>query len=71
MRELDLRGVKRSKKTFTTRPDKTGTALPKDLVNRDFTAPGPGRLWVADVTSVATWPGSPVAFVTDVYSRRS
>ncbi|MFE6647403.1 IS3 family transposase [Nocardioides sp. NPDC057772] len=71
MRELDLRGVKRSKKTFTTRPDKTGAALPKDLVNRDFTAPGPGRLWVADMTYVATWSGfAYVAFVTDVYSRR-
>lgn len=44
---------------------------PKDLVNRDFTAPAPRRLWVADVTYVATWSGfAYVAFVTDVYSRR-
>nr|WP_179658480.1 IS3 family transposase [Nocardioides panzhihuensis] len=70
MRELDLRGVRRSKKVFTTRPDKT-TDLPGDLVKRDFTAPGPRRLWVADVTYVATWSGfAYVAFVTDVYSRR-
>jgi putative transposase len=71
MRELDLRGVKRSKKVFTTRPDKTGAVLPKDLVNRDFTAAGPGRLWVADITYVATWSGfAYVAFVTDAYPRR-
>lgn len=70
MRELNLRGVKRSKKVLTTRPDKT-IDLPKDLVNRDFTAPGPGRLWVADITYVATWSGfAYVAFVTDAYSRR-
>lgn len=70
MRELGLQGVRRSKKVFTTRSDKT-VDLPKDLVNRDFTAPGPGRLWVADVTYVATWSGfAYVAFVTDVYSRR-
>ena len=70
MRDLALRGVKRSKKVFTTRPNKAAD-LPKDLVNRDFTAAGPGRLWVADVTYVATWSGfAYVAFVTDVYSRR-
>jgi putative transposase len=70
MRELDLRGVRRSKKVFTTRSDLAAT-MPKDLVNRDFTATGPGRLWVADVTYVATWSGfAYVAFVTDVYSRR-
>jgi len=44
---------------------------PKDLVQRRFTATGPRRLWVADVTYVATWSGfAYVAFVTDVYSRR-
>jgi transposase InsO family protein len=35
------------------------TALdrPLDLVNRDFTALGPNRLWVSDLTYVATWRG--------------
>ena len=42
-----------------------------DLVNRRFTADAPRRLWVCDVTYVATWSGfAYVAFVTDVYSRR-
>ncbi|MFV4913549.1 DDE-type integrase/transposase/recombinase [Microbacterium lacticum] len=55
---------------FTTRSDTT-TVLPSDLVNRRFTAPAPRRLWVCDVTYVATWSGfAYVAFVTDVYSRR-
>ncbi|MEE6286274.1 MULTISPECIES: IS3 family transposase [Micrococcales] len=41
------------------------------LVNRRFVADGPRKLWVCDVTYVATWSGfAYVAFVTDVYSRR-
>ena len=70
MRLAGVRGVKKSKRVFTTRSDKTA-ALPSDLVNRRFTAPAPRRLWVCDVTYVATWSGfAYVAFVTDVYSRR-
>lgn len=65
-----VRGVRRAKSVFTTHPDPTA-AKPKDLVQRDFTAPGPRQLWVADVTYVATWSGfAYVAFVTDVFSRR-
>ncbi len=44
-----VRGVKRSKKVFTTKSDPT-IPQPKDLVKRDFTAPAPRRLWVADIT---------------------
>lgn len=70
MRLAGVRGVRKSKRVFTTRSDKT-MALPADLVNRRFTAPAPRRLWVCDVTYVATWSGfAYVAFVTDVYSRR-
>ncbi|MFI6408555.1 DDE-type integrase/transposase/recombinase, partial [Streptomyces sp. NPDC050548] len=43
---------------------------PPDLVDRDFTADGPDRLWVADMTYVRTWSGwAYVAFVLDVFSR--
>ena len=46
-------------------------ARPGDLVDRTFTAPAPNRLWVADLTYVATWSGFVyVAFVMDVFSRR-
>ncbi len=70
MRSVGVRGVKRSKKVFTTRPDPAGQR-PHDLVQRRFTAAAPRQLWVADVTYVATWSGfAYVAFVTDVHSRR-
>ena len=65
-----VRGVKRSKKVFTTKSD-PAAVKPADLVQRRFQAPAPRRLWVADITYVATWSGfAYVAFVTDVYSRR-
>jgi hypothetical protein len=70
MRLAAVRGVRRSKKVFTTNPDPT-LAQPKDLVKRDFTAPAPCRLWVADITYVPTWEGSAyVAFVIDVFARK-
>jgi len=53
MRLAGVRGVKKSKRVFTTRSEKAAT-LPGDLVNRRFTAPAPRRLWVCDVTYVAT-----------------
>ena len=70
MRSLGLRGVRRSKRAFATRPD-PAAARPADLVRRQFTATAPRRLWVADITYVRTWQGfAYVAFITDVYSRR-
>lgn len=63
-------GVRRSKRTFTTKSD-PAAVKPGDLVNRQFNAVAPRRLWVADITYVATWSGfAYVAFVTDVFSRR-
>ncbi len=60
-----VRGVKKSKRVFTTKSDPTASR-PSDLVNRRFTADAPRRLWVCDVTYVATWSGfAYVAFVTD------
>ena len=69
MRELGLEGVRRGKKKRTTIPDEEAIR-PRDLVNRDFSAPGPNRLRVADLSYVATWSGfAYVAFVIDAYSR--
>jgi transposase InsO family protein len=46
-------------------------ARPTDLVDRNFVASAPNRLWVADFTYVATRTGMVyVAFVIDVFSRR-
>lgn len=48
MKLAGVRGVRRSKRTFTTRSDRADR-LPGDLVNRDFTAVAPRRLWVVDI----------------------
>ncbi len=70
MGRLGIRGVQRIKKVRTTRPDPEA-ARPPDLVERDFTADAPNRLWVADLTHVATWSGvAYVCFITDAHSRR-
>jgi putative transposase len=69
MRELGIAGVVRGKPRRTTTPAPTADR-PADLVERDFTAPAPNRLWVADLTYVATWAGfAYVAFVIDAFSR--
>ncbi len=69
MGQMGLRGAVRGKKVWTTVADESA-ARPADLVERDFTADRPNRLWVADLTYVATWAGFVyVAFVFDVYSR--
>ncbi|WP_338021065.1 DDE-type integrase/transposase/recombinase [Corynebacterium macginleyi] len=45
--------------------------LRPDLVEREFKAQGPNKLWVADITYVRTKKGFVyTALVTDVYSRR-
>lgn len=70
MRELGIRGVKRSRRVRTTQRDDTAPRSP-DLVNREFTADAPDRLWVTDLTFVATWSGvAYVCFIVDAFSRR-
>ena len=54
----------------TTR-SRTGHGGPPDLVQRGFTAPAPNRVWVGDVTCVATREGwLYVAVLLDLYSRK-
>lgn len=70
MRRAGLRGVVRGRAWKTTVAD-PAAARPADLVNREFTAAAPNRLWVVDFTYVTTWAGVCfTAFVTDVFSRR-
>jgi transposase InsO family protein len=70
MREMGLSGVVRGRRTRTTVPAPAADR-PLDLVRRQFKADAPNRLWVADITYVATWAGfAYVAFVIDVFSRR-
>ena len=70
MRAEGLCGVRRGKVfKVTTRADDR-QHRPADLVERQFRAPAPNRLWVADLTYVKTHTGWVyVAFIIDVYSR--
>lgn len=50
---------------------KAGPPVRDDLVSRDFTASGPNRLWLADITEHATGEGKLyVCVVKDVFSNR-
>ncbi len=65
---LGIRGVVRGATRRTTTPT-LAEQRPADLVKRQFTAPAPNRLWVADLTYVATWAGfCYAAFIIDAYS---
>jgi putative transposase len=69
MQDLGLRGVVRGRRHRTPLPD-AAAPRPADLVRRDFRAPRPKRLWVADLTYVRTWSSfAYVAFIIDAYSR--
>jgi putative transposase len=70
MRAAGLQGVSRRKQFRTTVRDETARPAP-DLVDRQFAAAGPDRLWVADITYVPTWAGFLyLAVVLDAWSRR-
>ena len=69
MKVLEIEGVRRGRRVRTTRADRDAARHP-DLVNRSFTATEPNRLWVVDLTYVATWAGvAYVCFITDAFSR--
>jgi len=70
MRAAGLRGVSRRKRPRTT-IRQAGKQPAADLVQRNFTVAGPNRLWVADITYIATWAGFLyLAVVVDAWSRR-
>jgi putative transposase len=70
MRHLGLRGVVRGKTSIRTTIGDEASDRPLDLVARQFRAPAPNRLWVADLTYAKTHSGWVyVAFVVDVCSR--
>ena len=65
-----LTGVRRGKGVRTTIPAKDGNRA-GDLLDRDFTAPAPNRVWVTDFTYVRTWAGFVyVAFIVDCFAQR-
>jgi putative transposase len=70
MRRLGIEGVsRRGKRPVTTKRADPAPAA-SDLVRRRFQAPGPDRLWVADITYVSTWEGYLfLAAVLDAWGR--
>ena len=70
MKQEQIEGVSRSQQTRTTRRSPDCRPAP-DLVERDFAADGPNRLWVADITYVPSWTGFVfLAVVLDAFSRK-
>jgi putative transposase len=70
MGDLGLRGVTRGRAWKRTTISDDTQVRPADLVERQFSADRPNRLWVADLTYVKTHIGFVyVAFVLDVFSR--
>ncbi len=69
MAAAGMAGVSRRK--FVTTTVKGGGCQAPDLVERNFTAEAPNRLWVADITYIPTWAGFLyLAVVLDACSRR-
>ena len=70
MRQARIQGVHRRRKITTTRRNPEQVAAP-DLVNREFTAGEPDRIWVSVITYIPTKAGFLyLAVVIDVWSRR-
>ncbi len=69
MGKAGIQGAQRTKRVRTTRRNQDAGRHP-DLVKRQFTASEPNRLWVTDLTFVATWAGvASVCFIVDACSR--
>jgi putative transposase len=69
MREHNMVGICRKRQRSKSAKPESAPAM--DLVNRDFTATAPNKLWVADITYVPTAMGFLyLAVVLDVFSRR-
>src|SRR5262249_29324159 len=70
MTAAKIHGVSRRKWLATIVRDLEARPAP-DLVERNFTAAAPNRLWVADITYIPTWTGFLyLAVVLDAFSRR-
>ena len=71
MCQAGIQGAKRRGKAWrTTKPDPLAHRRP-DLVERDFSAECPNRLWVADLSYLRCWEGNLFfAFVIDAFSRK-
>lgn len=70
MREAQISGVAPARKIRSTIPNPADPRA-ADLVNRAFTADGPDRLWVTDLTVIGTGEGPLwLASIRDAFSRK-
>ncbi|MGC4790232.1 IS3 family transposase [Micromonospora sp. DT178] len=72
-RLMRLAGIEGAHRRWRGKPRRkaASTATAPDLVQRQFTASAPNRLWVADISYLRTWEGFLyLAVVVDAYSRR-
>jgi putative transposase len=70
MREHAIQGAKRRGRRWPSTTADPDAQRPADLVERDFSAEAPDRLWVCDFTRLRCWEGvGYFAFVIDVFSR--
>jgi len=70
MGDLGIQGTRRGRLWVKTTIGDEQLDRPADLVDRQFAAPAPNVLWVADLTYVKTHAGWVyVAFIIDVFSR--
>lgn len=70
MKDQGLLGARRGRRFMSTTFSDDQLPRPSDLVDRQFVASAPNRLWVADLTYVKTHSGWVyVAFAVDVFSR--
>ena len=71
MRAHGIRGAKRRGKPWRTTTPNPGARRRPDLVERNFSAVGPDRLWLADISYLRCWEGVVFfAFVVDAFSRK-
>lgn len=70
MRKMEIHGVTRKRRIFTTVSDPDAVRA-MDLVKRNFITARPNALWVTDLTYVPTRSGMAyVCFIVDAFSRR-
>jgi putative transposase len=69
MRRMGLKGATRGKAVRTTISDRAAPC-PADRVNRQFQAPRPNALWVADFTYGAPRPGWSGVHMTGMLMRK-
>jgi putative transposase len=71
MRKAGLQGCIRGRRTRATTRTSQRARPAEDLLKRDFVATGMDKVWVADITYVASAEGFVyLAFILDVYSRK-